>query len=112
MSFNTIGSLFGDDTNYAKRLDRLGSSLSREKKPKLTTPHQVQGVYYAKKLGCKKPAQFGVVIKFYKTDPQAVSRAWSFVSDYPNSRDLFRLFCWKYWQIKKEASLSASSSPQ
>lgn len=73
----------------------------KEVKSNLTTPHQIQGVYFAKKLGAKKPSEYAQVIKLYKLAPQIVESAYSWVIDYPNAHDLLRLFFWKYWDIKK-----------
>ena len=71
-----------------------------EKKYNLTTAHQVNGVFYAKKLGATKPSEFSQVIRFTKLYPQLVPQAFSFCIDYPNAKSLLRLFFWKMNQLK------------
>lgn len=71
-----------------------------EKKSNLATKHQVDGVYYAKKLGATKPHEFSQVIRYTKLYPNIVASAFSFVIDYPNAKSLLRLFFWKIHQLK------------
>lgn len=78
------------------------SKLTQPKKTNLTTRHQVEGVMYAKKLGAKKPSEFSHVIKCFKVAPNISISAYSYVSDYPNARNLLGLFFWKYYQLKRE----------
>jgi hypothetical protein len=74
--------------------------IPSQKKSNLTTPHQIQGVMIAKKLGVKKSSEFAQVIRCVKQNPGMAERAYSWVSDYPSARSLLRLFFWKFHQLK------------
>lgn len=83
-------------------LDQLEKVRTRKPVTNLSTRHQVEGAMYAKKLGAKKPSEFSHVIKCFKVAPNISMQAYSWVSDYPNARNLLGLFFWRYYTLKRE----------
>ena len=88
--------------NQESLLNRLSELKQPNKKNRLTTRHQVEGVEVAKKLGAKKSSEFSHVIKCFKVAPNIAQSAYSYISDYPNARNSLALFFWRYYALKRE----------
>lgn len=69
----------------------------KKSKARISTPHQAQGIEYAKKLGATKSSEFGQVIRLVKKDAGRAAHAYSFAIDYPNCRSPLKIFFWKFY---------------